>query len=100
MVGSLRPSSRLVLVAVCLTGVPAAIGAIRSPQDLASRIDAIMAPFGSNQPGAAVIVVKGGRVLFRKAYGLANLETQTPMKPAPAICSTNTAAGSSPPGVW
>ena len=81
MVRSLRPSSRLMLAAVCLTWVPAAIGAIRGPEDLASRIDVIMAPVPSDQPGAAVIVVKGGRVLFRKAYGLANLETQTPMQP-------------------
>jgi CubicO group peptidase (beta-lactamase class C family) len=57
------------------------MSAVRGPEDLASRIDAIMAPFASDQPGAAVIVVKGGRVLFRKAYGLANLETQTPMRP-------------------
>ena len=81
MTRSLRPSSRLVLVAVCLTWMSAVTGATPEPQDLASRIDAIMAPFASDQPGAAVIVVKDGRVLFRKAYGLANLETQTPMQP-------------------
>jgi CubicO group peptidase (beta-lactamase class C family) len=40
-----------------------------------------MAPFTSDGPGATVIVVKDGRVLARKAYGLANLETRTPMRP-------------------
>ena len=78
---SLRPSSRLVLVTVCLTWMSAATGATPEPQDLASRIDAIMESFASDQPGAAVIVVKDGRALVRKDYGLANLETQTPMRP-------------------
>jgi D-alanyl-D-alanine carboxypeptidase len=32
-------------------------------------------------PGAAVIVVKNNRVIFRRGYGLANLELKTPIKP-------------------
>ena len=40
-----------------------------------------MAPFTSDGPGASVVVVKDGRVLVGRAYGLANLETRTPMRP-------------------
>lgn len=49
--------------------------------ELASRVDAIMAPFASEGPGASVAVVKDGRVVVRRAYGFANLETRTPMRP-------------------
>ena len=34
-----------------------------------------------NVPGAAIVVVKNGRVIFRKGYGLANLELHTPVRP-------------------
>jgi CubicO group peptidase (beta-lactamase class C family) len=50
-------------------------------QPLAAAVDAIMQPFSPDGPGAAVIVVKHGQVLLRSAYGLANLETRTPMRP-------------------
>jgi len=33
---------------------------------------------GADIPGASVIVIKDGKVLFQKAYGLANLEEKTP----------------------
>ena len=62
----------LLLVLPMLTGAQA---------DLASRVDVIMAPFASDAPGASVVVVKDGRVLVRRAYGLDNLETRTPMRP-------------------
>src|SRR5947208_2020594 len=32
-------------------------------------------------PGAAIIVAKNGQVIFRKGYGVANLELQVPIKP-------------------
>src|SRR5262249_41252444 len=34
-----------------------------------------------DQPGAAVIVVKDGKVIFRKGYGKANLELGAPIEP-------------------
>ena len=35
--------------------------------------------------GAAVIVIRNGQVLFEKGYGLANLETRTPIRPDTAF---------------
>ena len=37
--------------------------------------------FKADLPGAVVLVQKGGKVVFRKAYGLASLESKTPMQP-------------------
>jgi CubicO group peptidase (beta-lactamase class C family) len=46
-----------------------------------ARIDAAIAPYyAANEPGATVIVTRDGKEIFRKAYGLANLERQQPMR--------------------
>jgi len=46
-------------------------------QDKRSEIDSLFRDYDRpDVPGAAVIVIKNGRVLFRKAYGAANLETK------------------------
>ena len=34
-----------------------------------------------NEPGASVIAIRDGKTIFRRAYGLANVELQVPMKP-------------------
>jgi CubicO group peptidase (beta-lactamase class C family) len=49
---------------------------------LAQAIDATLsAVYGPDQPGATAIVVKDGRVLLRKGYGLANVELNVAMRP-------------------
>ena len=49
---------------------------------LARAIDSVMAPaYPADQPGAAVIVVKDRKTVFRKAYGMANLELGVPLQP-------------------
>lgn len=66
----------LALVAV-LSPAPA-----RAADDLASQLDAVLAPlFPADQPGAAVLVKKGDQVLLRKGYGMADLEQAIPMRP-------------------
>jgi CubicO group peptidase (beta-lactamase class C family) len=46
-----------------------------SLQNKSSQVDALFQEYdGSNVPGASVLVVKDGKILFKKAYGLANLE--------------------------
>jgi D-alanyl-D-alanine carboxypeptidase len=50
--------------------------------DLAAAIDAVMSKaYKPDQPGAAVIAVKDGKVVFRKGYGMANLELGVEVKP-------------------
>jgi hypothetical protein len=47
-------------------------------------VDALFADFDqASSPGAAVIVIKDGKALFAKGYGLADLEKKIP-------CTTNT----------
>ena len=54
----------------------------RPAAQLASELDRLLsARFSVDGPGAAVVVVKEGHVIFRKGYGMANLELKTPMRP-------------------
>jgi CubicO group peptidase (beta-lactamase class C family) len=53
---------------------------------LADRIDAAIGPdYRPDAPGATVIVVKDGKTVFRKAYGLADLATRRPLTPDTAL---------------
>jgi len=50
----------------------------------AVRVDALFAAFNHpDAPGASVMIIRNGAVVFGKGYGLADLETRSP-------CSTNT----------
>jgi|CXWL01.1.fsa_nt_gi CubicO group peptidase (beta-lactamase class C family) len=50
--------------------------------DLASDLDAIFtSAYPSDQPGGAVIVEQDGKVILRKAYGMADLELGVPLAP-------------------
>jgi D-alanyl-D-alanine carboxypeptidase len=54
--------------------------------DVSQQVDALFeAAYDSEGPGAAVIVVKGGRTILRKGYGLANLEHGVPITPRTAF---------------
>ncbi|MCA1855777.1 serine hydrolase [Massilia oculi] len=55
-------------------------------QDLASRIDAALAPyFRPEMPGATVIVVTDGKTVLRRAYGMADTAQGVPMTPDMAL---------------
>jgi D-alanyl-D-alanine carboxypeptidase len=50
--------------------------------DLASRLDRIFAEaYPATWPGAAVIVVRDGKPILRRGYGLANVELSVPIAP-------------------
>jgi len=54
----------------------------RPAPQVVSELDRLLtARFPLDGPGAAVVLVKGGRVIFRKGYGMANLELKAPMQP-------------------
>jgi CubicO group peptidase (beta-lactamase class C family) len=53
-----------------------------SAQVRPAQIDAIFAPLKSaNAPGAAVLVVRDGKSVFRRGYGVADLRTLRPIDP-------------------
>lgn len=59
-------------------GAPAAAQA--GEQALAARLDALIAPlYKADAPGATIIVVRDGKPLFRKAYGMADMAKGQPM---------------------
>jgi CubicO group peptidase (beta-lactamase class C family)/uncharacterized protein YneR len=53
-----------------------------SEKDLAARIDKLLTDvYKPEGPGAAILVKKDGKVVWRKGYGLANLELNVPVAP-------------------
>lgn len=54
----------------------------KSQTKVESRIDAVFREYDSKRtPGCAVAVVRGGKVIFAKGYGMANLEYGIPITP-------------------
>ena len=77
----------LVLLALALSGLSprastAGQAATANDSALAAKIDAVMAEiYKPGEPGAAVIVRKDGQTIFRKGYGMADLELGVPVEP-------------------
>ena len=73
------------IAAVCLLFALAFQAAAQAPApsaNLAATINQDMEKaFKSSEPGAAVIVVKDGQVVFRKGYGMANMELGVAIEP-------------------
>jgi CubicO group peptidase (beta-lactamase class C family) len=60
----------------------AAIATLSAQDDPAARIDDIFKPWNkSGTPGAAVAVIRDGKLVFQKGYGIANLEYDVPISP-------------------
>ena len=56
--------------------------AISFGQDLTARFDALLSQqFKAQEPGAVALVARSGKPVYRKAFGMANLELNVPMKP-------------------
>lgn len=50
--------------------------------DHASEVNALFAPWAQGStPGAGVLVIQEGRIVLKKGYGLANLESGSPIEP-------------------
>ncbi len=68
-----------------LLAIPVLAFALASAAGLATTAEAIDAMLAkaipADGPGAVVIAVKDGRTVFRKAYGMANLELGVPLSP-------------------
>ena len=70
----MRVSIEAFVVALAVHSLPAAA------QVPSSAIDALMAPYvAPDAPGASVIVIHNGRTVLAKSYGLADLESKTPI---------------------
>lgn len=57
-----------------------------------TQVDALFAPLDrDNTPGAAVLVIQNGRIVYHKGYGLARLDTKEPIGPTTAFDIASTA---------
>jgi CubicO group peptidase (beta-lactamase class C family) len=55
---------------------------IALPQNPSAEFDSLMTKvFKADEAGAVALVVKNGKVLYRKAFGMANMELGVKMKP-------------------
>jgi len=76
-----KPSPVCAAIAVLMMA-PLVHAAPASSKDVAARIDQVLAAtYQADAPGATVIVVKDGKTILRKAYGLADLEHKVPLTP-------------------
>ncbi|HNP95397.1 MAG TPA: serine hydrolase domain-containing protein [Cyclobacteriaceae bacterium] len=61
----------------------AAAQSAKSQHDLSKQVDALFAPWAKeDSPGAVVAVVKEGKIIYKKGYGMANLEYGIPNTPS------------------
>jgi CubicO group peptidase (beta-lactamase class C family) len=76
-----KPSAVCAAIALLAAG-PLVHAAPASSQDVAARIDQVLsATYKADAPGATVIVVKDGKTILRKGYGLADVERKLPLAP-------------------
>jgi CubicO group peptidase (beta-lactamase class C family) len=54
-------------------------------ESLCGKVDALFAPWSKDTPGAAVLVIREGRIILKKGYGLANLESHKRIEPDTAF---------------
>ena len=78
-----RAAAAAAVVSACIwLGFGHVAGKSGQTNAISPAIDAVMSPaYPPDQPGAAVIVVKDGATVFRKAYGMANLELGVQLQP-------------------
>ena len=80
---------KVLFALVCALAAPAALAVLPSAAQAEPRDDlaGIVSPLVSRQleenkiPGASVVVVKDGRRVFAKGYGVADVEARTPVDP-------------------
>ena len=65
----------LLLIVISITSI------FMRAQDIPSQIDSLFSKFTADGPGCAVLVVKDGRVVFRKGYGAEDLRTMQKIGP-------------------
>ena len=69
-----RAASALVILLLC--------NAVAAPDTIDARVDKLFAQWDrKDSPGAAIVVVKDGAVVYQSGYGCANLEHGIPITP-------------------
>jgi CubicO group peptidase (beta-lactamase class C family) len=75
-------ASLLAALPLSASSAPAAPVQAPSARALETQVDALFAKWNKpGVPGAAIVVVRDGKVVLRKAYGMADIERGVPMSP-------------------
>ena len=86
--GQIRIITCLLTSALCfaMTGCGSHdVGSARSP-DAAAQVVALFEPWTAGEsPGAAVLVIEDGEILFEGGFGLSDIDSQTPITPQSAF---------------
>src|SRR5690242_632638 len=70
-----------VITFTCLVATQTALAQDKSIQDKAAKIDELMKTYNSyKQFNGAVLVAENGKVIFKKGYGMANMEWNIPIE--------------------
>ena len=71
------------IVATAIAAIAAAAAGAQTPASPDAAIDAIFEPWNrADSPGCTVGAIREGRLVFRKGYGMANLDYAVPNSPA------------------
>jgi CubicO group peptidase (beta-lactamase class C family) len=71
---------RLIFILTCV--VLAFLACDSQSEDTAEKIDRLMSAYRGNVPGASVLVIRDGTIVFRRAYGLSDLDRRVAATPA------------------
>jgi len=52
--------------------------AVAQTNDTTARIDKLFSSWNNSTPGGSILVARGEKILYQKAFGLANLESNVP----------------------
>lgn len=70
------------LISACILIAAVLVPAISVAQTLEQQVDSYFKPrFPATAPGVSFLIAKDGKIIYRKAFGMANLELNVPMKP-------------------
>jgi CubicO group peptidase (beta-lactamase class C family) len=79
---SLMRVFRVFTTAVLMGVVAHAQGGASSSEAVAAQVDKIFAPFDKpDSPGCALAVIKDGQIVYKRGYGMANLDHDIPIRP-------------------
>jgi len=71
-----------VILLLCLSAGPATLAVQEQPPDF-SQLERVLLDElkETNTPGATVAIISGDRIIYKKAFGISNVETGAPMTP-------------------
>jgi CubicO group peptidase (beta-lactamase class C family) len=66
----------------CLFSAYGAFAQVSPDNQLTKSVDSLVSPqFEGNQPGISILIAKKGQIVYEKAFGSANMELNTAMRP-------------------